>query len=368
MNRVIKGVFAISALQLVGGLGLISCEKTNRSFSILQAEQVFQTQAVYKPRKIDILWVVDNSGSMASSQANLTANFRSFVAKFESLNYDFRMAVTTTEAWRGKYSQIGATVIDKEKMLRWQVGDPNVSPVVRIIDRETAGLDQVFVKNATTGITGSGDERAFESLEAALKYSANQDFRRSDAYLAVIVVSDEDDFSVVYNSENPSLSSASTIGTYRQYTSPNIVPVTYYKSYLDGVAGAGNYSVNSIAIFDSACQQFLNSQISGRLIAKRYAELSDLTQGRKVSLCGDFASQLSLISDTIIEGAATFVLDREPIEETLQVVNSGRVVPRDSQNGWSYEAGTRTVRFHGSEVPTFGASIVITFDPTSQSF
>ncbi|MFW1373635.1 hypothetical protein ACEV99_23340, partial [Vibrio parahaemolyticus] len=58
-----------------------------------------------------------------------------------------------------------------------------------------ADLVTTFVTNAYQGDQGSGDERAFRSMQLALDDSQNAGFHRHDAYLAVIILSDEDDFS-----------------------------------------------------------------------------------------------------------------------------------------------------------------------------
>jgi hypothetical protein len=46
--------------------------------------------------KIDILFVVDNSGSMAQEQANLATNFPQFISVIEASGLDYRVAITTT--------------------------------------------------------------------------------------------------------------------------------------------------------------------------------------------------------------------------------------------------------------------------------
>ncbi len=47
--------------------------------------------------KLDLVWVIDNSGSMAQEQKVLRENFAQFVRTLESANVDLRMAVTTTQ-------------------------------------------------------------------------------------------------------------------------------------------------------------------------------------------------------------------------------------------------------------------------------
>ena len=47
--------------------------------------------------KLDVLWVVDDSGSMESRQANLARNFHAFIDVFAKSATDFRIAITTTD-------------------------------------------------------------------------------------------------------------------------------------------------------------------------------------------------------------------------------------------------------------------------------
>lgn len=350
-------LFVQIALLLFVAVYMMACEKTDKSFSIGQGTQSFQSQSTYQPRKIDILWVVDNSGSMSTSQANLTSNFRSFISRFENLNYDFHMAVAASDAWAGKYTQVGpagnrTNITNPAAYLRWKTGSP--SSGVFVMDRLTPSMDNVFLANATVGIAGLGDERVFESMEATLNYAANSDFRRADAYLAIISISDEDDFS-----------STGTVDINHSYTNSTLIPVSYYKTFLDNYAGVKNYTYNTISILDNACKTSLGA---GRLVGQRYMQLADATGGLKVSLCGDFASQLQLISDTILEGSATYVLERDPDPTTIVVTNNGRVVPEDHINGWTFDVATRTLSFHGNEIPANGDNVQVTFDPLTQTF
>src|SRR5262245_44705272 len=50
-------------------------------------------------RDVDILFVIDNSGSMAEEQATLARNFEQFIAVLEreNVNANYRIAITTTD-------------------------------------------------------------------------------------------------------------------------------------------------------------------------------------------------------------------------------------------------------------------------------
>ena len=83
---------------------LTGCGNDSPSFALLPDSDTFEQSADNINNKIDILWVIDNSGSMQTSQANVQANFQSFISEFEAKGLDFQMAVTTTDAYRALYT------------------------------------------------------------------------------------------------------------------------------------------------------------------------------------------------------------------------------------------------------------------------
>ncbi len=379
-NQILVPVLMMSALLMT------ACEKTDRSFSLLDAGSSFQQSPTFTQRKLDILWVVDNSGSMSSSQSNLTASFSNFISRFQTLNYDFHMAVTSTDAWRTAYV---ANQTSKDILKSLRVGPINFTTTpyswiansgTRVMDRTTSNLSNVFITNATQGILGSGDERAFSSFQEVLSNTVNSDFRRADAVLAIIIVSDEDDFSANtsafvagdYDAELDAdpvtlVDTSSPTDLFHLYNDPRLLSVNSYKTFLDGLAGAGNYSVNMIGVLDTQCKASLNSSFGGRRIGRRYIQLADLTNGVKASLCDNFGQSLELISDSIISLTSTFKLGRAPVVSTIKVNVNGVEVVQDAVNGWSYNATDWSVTFHGTAVPAEGATVQIFYTPTTAS-
>lgn len=331
---------------------VIGCGTKSASFSILPEEAIFKQSVDYAPRKIDILWVVDNSGSMATSQSNVAANFRSFIQRIEALNYDFHIGVIGTDAYKTIYNSTST-------LSNLRDGGATKSGVF-VLDKDTPNLENTFITNVTLGVSGTGDERAFQSIKAGLNDADNIAFRRDDAFLAIIILSDEDDFS--HNT------SSSCSGNYN--CSDSLHTVQTYVDFLDQktnyVAGTPrNYSVSAITILDNACATTLNSDGWARYIGKRYVEIVEATGGTKGSLCGDFGSTLELISDSILAASSVFQLDREPIVGTIDVSVDGRVIPENSTNGWTYNAVNNTIEFHGNEIPPAGSTISIDYDPTT---
>jgi hypothetical protein len=347
-NKMLLSGVAAAAVLLVG------CEKSADSFSLMSESSAFKQSLGYSARKVDILWVIDNSGSMATSQSNLASNFNSFIDRFSQLNYDFQMGVITTDAFLGyHYSQNSRS--------RLRDGANGNFSGVRIIDPNTPNLTQTFITNITQGTNGLGDERGLSSFEHALGNPLNAGFRREGAFLSIIIVSDENDTSH-YDWQN------GVNSYYYTENASHMFALSRFTTYLDTLTntipgGIRNYSVSSISVMDNTCRQQLETDGYPRVIGQRYMDLADLTEGSKGSLCGDFGTTLSMISDRVLELSTVFQLSREPYPETIVVTVNGSVVPQNSTNGWSYNSTNLTISFHGTAVPPAGADVRINFDP-----
>lgn len=320
---------------------------------MLSTSAQYEQASTFVPRKLDVLFVVDNSGSMSSSQAALASNFPSFINFFKNKGYDFKIAVTTSDAFYGDQFVNQSCSLCNVEQTRFRSG---TNPKIYVVEEDTPNLESVFASNVNVGTTGSGDERAFSSFKAALNSTLNAGFHRSDAYLSIVLVSDEEDFS------------HDDINMNESYSQPTLHTVASYKTFLEsftqGAAGT-DFSVSTISILDTACR---NSLGSGRKIGTRYMQLADATLGTKNSLCSNFDAVLNNISTTIASQiVATFHLSRTPVESSIRVLVDGILIPKDSDNGWSYDSVENNVSIHGSYAPQSGAVVTINFDPASMN-
>ena len=354
-NQMAQKTLLIASSVLV----LNSCDKGGSSFSVLSDSSTFQQTAVFEPRKLDVLFLVDNSGSMAASQTNLANNFSSFIDRFISKGYDFKIAVGTSDAFYGDQFLASGCSLCNVNQTRFRSG-VTPSPVY-IIDKnnydltlasEVTRLKSDFSLNVKVGTNGSGDERAFSSIKAVLNSSLNSGFHRSDAYLSVIIISDADDFS------------HDDINLNESYAQPTLHTVQTYVDFLNTFTvglPTVNYSVSTIGVLDTACRDLLNVE---KKISTRYMNLSDLTGGTKNSICSPFSSVLDNISSTI-EGSQSSVykLNKKPIISSIRVVIRGILISQDATNGWTYNVATNAIEIHGTAKPAAGDSVVINFDP-----
>ncbi len=319
--------------------------------------------------KVDVLWVVDNSGSMAARQENLAKNFQSFISVFSRGSIDFRIAVTTTDIFKdqGQFR-----------------GNP------KVLSPSTPNLASAFAANIRVGSNGSPYEAGMQAAQLALdRQSATNvprfnaldtcvstcalntlcktncetknpiDFLRRDAYLYLIFVTDEEDESGQ--------------------------DLRYYWRAFETAKGIGNDgTVTTAAIIGD-----VPSNGCGATPGARYLGLSQLTGGEVGSICdASFGSTLKKLANNAVGLKRKFVLAKAPNPDTIQVAvrypcdtadeglstcvdlnrdackdvapeTTGLVCtpPQGGADGWSYEPTSNAVYFSGDSVPGLHAAV-----------
>jgi hypothetical protein len=199
-------LFGFTALGLLAG-----CPSREISpVDPVQDKEEFKDIPVQLNRDVDILFVVDNSGSMAEEQASLTANFPVFTNVLETIEGglpNVHIGVVSTDVGAGPFAISGCQGSGDNGALL--VGDTTCRPTganyISDVSDGAGGrttnypgtLAAAFSCNASLGITGCGFEMQLESMRRALNGSngGNAGFLRDSAYLAVIFITDEDDCS-----------------------------------------------------------------------------------------------------------------------------------------------------------------------------
>ena len=77
---------------ILGCIGLTTC--TEYTYTTQTQTDIFQQ---VRRNTVDILLVVDNSGSMIEEQEKLASNFEAFISNFEGVDVDWQIAVITTD-------------------------------------------------------------------------------------------------------------------------------------------------------------------------------------------------------------------------------------------------------------------------------
>ncbi len=266
---------------------------------------------------VDILWVIDNSGTMSGEQQRLGEAFEGITSMFEDTVADFRLGVITTD------------VDDPEQRGRLQ-GDPAV------LGPDTPELAEAFVANAAVGTQGSKYEQGFEALELAMTEAAevNEGFFREGAILEVVVVSDEDDHG-----------QADVVSVMGDLT--GLVPDPD-RFRLHAIVGDEPYG----------CLTAESSAEAG----SRYLAAARLSEGFDGSIClDDWTPLLEEIGLAVLGMQDTFVLSKEPDLDSLEVTVDDVLIPRRAADGWSYDIGQNAIVFDRYAVPRPGMAIKATY-------
>ncbi len=152
---------------------------------------------------VDLLFVIDNSGSMADEQANLIASVPGFIDGISDrlgVHTDYHVGVVSTDEATFNADgcqEIGALVTRTEGDLS---SESDCGPYVDGASFMTPqdDLDSAFACAAQLGIDGNGIERPMDALGRALHpaqgvTACNDGFLRDDALLVVVLITDEED-------------------------------------------------------------------------------------------------------------------------------------------------------------------------------
>jgi hypothetical protein len=288
-------------------------------------------------KKVDVLFVVDDSGSMGEEQSNLSKNFAKFVQTADIWNNDYHIGVVSTDmddgAKSGKLQSSGAT---------------------RIVTPATPGGTSTLQALANLGTNGSGTEQGLAAAEAAVTAplttdlgkacnsdsdcsnpakcipdaddpakkgcgGTNRTFLRKNAGLEVVILSDEEDGSAA--------------------------DINYYTNFFYSVKGLANKNLFHLHAIvgpkPNGCQSSGGDAVSG----DRYIAVANNTGGIVASICDqNFATALQNIGTVAFGLAQQFFLTRTPEPDTIEVKVNGTICPAGAPN-WEFDAASNSVTF-----------------------
>ena len=256
---------------------------------------------------LDVLWVIDNSGSMGPFQAHLSTNIVSFMNVFSTSGADYHMAVITTDT--EAFSEV-------------------VTPL-------TPNSINVLANLVMTGTWGQGIERGIAMAQASLispMYAGPGGvFFRADAILVIIFVSDEPDFSNLWSD---------------------------YIPFFDAIKPAGKFiPYGVIGDVPGGCVYTGNGQRRNLVGGLGYWDLINHYSGSWYSICApDWGIQLQDLAGEVTSTEAFLLSETDPIEDTIAVNINGQ-----ASTEWVYDYASNSVRFNDGYTPTEGQSIVIEY-------
>lgn len=258
---------------------------------------------------LDVLWVIDNSGSMNQFQTSLSTNISSFMTAFAQTGADYNMGVITTDRWM----------------------------ISAILTPMTPNVEQELGNLVIQGTYGSGNEKGIEmshrALSSATSAGPGSAFWREDATLVVIYVSDEPDHS--------------------------ISGWSHYTTFFDTLKPPGQFvPYGVISDVPGGCQYTaFNGQVRSLQPGFGYWDLIDHYGGSWYSICAtDWGVQLQDLAGEVT-GRRMFGLDEpDPIVDTIEVTVNGQITSM-----WEYDATSNSVVFAEGHVPDEGQTIQIDY-------
>jgi len=263
--------------------------------------------------KIDILWVIDNSGSMKNEQEAIADNFNQFIKHFVSKNIDFKMNIITTDT------------LNSPGEPDWSLDDTLNSDFHK---QDPQTFFRNFEKAVQVGINGHHQEKGLEGAELFFNKYAHR-FFRDKSHSAVIYVSDEEDQS----SDS----------------------VEFY------VQNAQSFVRNNSELQMHAIVRSKDLEGSGGSIqsgGKRYIEAANRTNGLNEEINQNFSNTLNKIGENIVTNSQNFVLSEIPKIDTIEVYVDSILVDR---NDWTYNSSLNSIEFKSGSRPAEGSEIRVKY-------
>jgi hypothetical protein len=258
---------------------------------------------------VDLMFVVDQSGSMADDQASLAANFGLFVDALSDIDADWQIMVVNYYSGcnslgilrpsTADYESIFAEAVRTGSYEEWHSGG-GISPTGE------AGLHVAW---AGVDVSGAGE--------------CNAGFMRADTWLHIVIVTDEPD------------------------QSPNT-----WDWYVDAISALKG-SRSKVRI--SAIAGDYPSGCASAAAGVGYYEAVTSTGGSFLSICSDWGTTMTLLADVTVSQDA-FDLSETPDPSTLVVTVDGSA----RASGWRYDATSNAVIFE-ADVPSGGSEVSVSY-------
>lgn len=271
-----------------------TCDIPCTGSSCPNPEDVFLKQiheVPYSKAAVDILFVIDNSGSMKKELQNLGSRFQQFSSALTGKNWQACLITTDWEAEAGAFRQW-----DNQTF---------------VLNGDTQNFSQVFEStlNKITSESSSGSfyehgiRSSYSAISKGFDTTAKNCFRK-DSAKALVIVSDEDELGSGWT--NPS-------GEQPHFENK---PENLMNLVSTKFGSNTKFTAHAVAIKpgDTACLTQQRSESGSYeetfgFEAIRYKELVDLAKGEFVSICeSDYSSSLIKIGEKIAQSLSSIEL------------------------------------------------------------
>jgi hypothetical protein len=349
-----------------------------------------------KSREVDLVFVINNSPSMAPHQSRIAENLRRFRSLFDERDLDYRIGVLTTDfvnADAGRrdrqyFKKVRSTAIDaagnpvldrkqRPKTATKQVASNGSLVTLPVLTQPwitPQTPDGVFAELVKVGTNGDSNRTAFTSVYnfVARYHSKEHAFLRPDATTIVVYFMDEEEtrMAVWKESAKPTAEGTREAEWIQNGKLPELLNQFNARNpdkrqTLDGYI---NYWVLRPFIIVKGNKRGkieMHAVVSPANVSHRRA--AELTGGTVLNINSDFSAPLAELGDRIADTVAV-ALDPVPpgstlYKKSLRVLVDGKEVKPDSANGWVYDELTHSIRFQGAaKKQAFTAKIDITYE------
>lgn len=347
-----------------------------------------------RSREVDLVFVINNSPSMAAHQSRIAENLSRFRQLFHARDLDYRIAVLTTDFVNAEsagrrnnqeyYKEVRSVQLDKmgnpvldsrgrPKQITKRVASNGSLVALPVMEQPwitPQTPDGIFAELVKVGTNGDSNRTAFTSVYnfVAGYYNKQHTFLRPEATTIVVFFMDEEETRMatwreqrngppqaewVENGKLPDL--------LKHYNSRN----PQKRQTLDGYINYWVLRPFIIAKGNKRGKLEMHAVVAPSNVSHRRA--AELTGGTVLNIESDFSGPLAALGDRIAETVAVAL---EPVDanatfykKSLRVLVDGEPVAADAQNGWVYDELTHSVRFQGAaKKRAFLAKIDITYE------
>ena len=344
-----------------------------------------------KSRQVDLVFVINNSPSMAPHQDRIAANLRRFRQLFDERGLDYRIGVLTTDfvnvdpGWRSaqfkrvrsvEIDAAGNPVLDRKQRPRSTTkrvasnGGLVTLPVLPQPWVTPQTPDGVFAELVKVGTNGDSNRTAFTAVYNFVAGFQNDQHAmlRPDATTIVVFFMDEEETRMATWQDLPDggrearwIEDGRLPELLKEYNREHPAQRQTLDRYI-------NFWVLRPFIIVKGNKRGkieMHAVVSPANVSHRRA--AELTGGTVLNIEDDFSEPLAALGDRI---ADTVAVALEPVtpgstlhQPSLRVLVDGQEVPSDPDNGWIYDARTHSIRFQGAaKKQAFAAKIEITYE------
>jgi hypothetical protein len=347
-----------------------------------------------RSREVDLVFVINNSPSMAAHQARIAANLSRFRQLFDQRDLDYRIGVLTTDfvdADPGlapdeqhfyknvrsvKLDASGRPVLDdrgRPKTFTKRVASNGQLVTLPVMDQPWVTPktpDGIFAELVKVGTNGDSNRTAFTAVYnfVAGYYNKQHSFLRPDATTIIVFFMDEEETRMALWKEQkngPPKAEWIEDGKLPDLLNDYNARHPQNRQTLDGYINYWVLRPFIIAKGNKRGKLEIDAVVAPGNISHRRA--AELTGGTVLNIESDFSGPLAALGDRI---ADTVAVALEPVDtgatfykKSLKVLVDGQEVKEDPQNGWVYDERTHSIRFQGeAKKKAFTAKIDVTYE------